>query len=47
MLSQGDTGGNLEGELCNCRTTEAEGTSGGHEAGPSLVLDEAAMALSS
>lgn len=42
-VEQGGTDGNLEGELCNCRTTEAEGTSGGYGEGPSLTLDEAAQ----
>ena len=43
MLSKVGTDGDLEGELCNCRTTEAEGTSGGHRVEPSLMLDEAAQ----
>lgn len=42
-VEQGGTDGDLEGELCNCRTAEAEGTSGGHGVGPSLMLDEAAQ----
>lgn len=42
-VEQEGTDRNLEGDLCNCRTTEAEGTSGGHSVGPSLMLDEAAQ----
>lgn len=42
-VEQGGTDRNLEGDLCNWRTTEAEGTSGGHSVGPSLMLDEAAQ----
>lgn len=42
-VEQRGTDGNLKGKLCNCRTTEAEGTSGGHGVEPSLTLDEAAQ----